>query len=179
METQQNLTAEQAAMLQVWQQHLFAELVQKDPEGALSTMVEDPYVLMVPTGLGGFGRDGVRAFYEERFIPDMPADIQSTAISQVIGHERLVDESLFTFTHDREMKWLLPGVPGTGRQVRFSVVSIVLFRDGKIASEHLHFDHASLLLQLGLLKDPGNLSIGGTRAADKLLATMSSASSRS
>ena len=172
METNQELTAAQTELLQIWQQHQYAEFVLKDVDGALATMVDEPYVLMVPTGVGGFGRDGVREFYAERFIPGMPADIQPTPISQVIGHDRIVDESIFTFTHDRDMAWLLPGVPATGRKVQIAVVGIIEFRDGLIANEHLHFDHASLLLQLGLITDPGNLSIGGDAAAAKLLSTL-------
>lgn len=156
-------------MLQTWQMHQYAEFVEKDAAAALTTMVDDPYVLMVPTGIGGFGPDGVLEFYSERFIPGMPADIQPTAISQVIGHDRIVDESVFTFTHDREMSWLLPGVEATGRPVQIAVVGIIHFRDGKIANEHLHYDHAGLLAQLGLIGDADRLAINGERSMEKLL----------
>lgn len=163
------LTPAQQQMLQVWQQHQYAEFVLKDVDGALATMVEDPYVLMVPTGLGGSGRDGVRSFYAERFIPHLPTDIAPAPVSQVIGHDRIVDESVFTFTHDCEMAWLLPGVAATGRKVQISVVGVVQFRDGKVANEHLHYDHAGLLAQLGLIEDDPRLAIGGAAAARKLL----------
>ena len=42
------------------------------------------------------------------------------------------------------------------------------FQDGKIASERIHWDQASALVQLGLL-DPVKLPVAGVAAARKVL----------
>jgi carboxymethylenebutenolidase len=48
------------------------------------------------------------------------------------------------------------------------MVVIVHFRDGKLAHEHLYWDQASVLVQLGLL-DPAGLPVAGAETAQKLL----------
>jgi len=63
---------------------------------------------------------------------------------------------------------MLPGVPPTGRQVEIPLVAIVHFRDGKLAHEHIYWDQASVLVQLGLL-DPANLPVSGVESARKVL----------
>lgn len=57
------------------------------------------------------------------------------------------------FKHSQPMPWILPGVPATNQQVEVIVVSIVCVRGGKLYSEHVYWDQASVLLQVGLL-DP-------------------------
>ena len=47
-------------------------------------------------------------------------------------------------------------------------VVIVTFEEGKIHHEHIHWDQASALVQLGLL-DPANLPVSGAEAARKAL----------
>ena len=63
---------------------------------------------------------------------------------------------------------MLPGVPPTGKRVEVAVVAIVQFKDGKIASERIYWDHASVLVQLGLL-NPGTLPVAGVESARKVL----------
>jgi carboxymethylenebutenolidase len=70
------------------------------------------------------------------------------------------------FTHDRVIDYLLPGVPPTGRQVEIAAVVVVHFRDGKLASEHIYWDQASVLVQIGKL-DPTGLPIPGVEVARK------------
>ena len=77
-------------------------------------------------------------------------------ISRTIGNEQVVDEMVFKFTHTIAMNWMLPGIPPTGKRVEFPLVAIVHFRQGKLAHEHIYWDQASVLVQLGLL-DAGNL----------------------
>jgi len=73
-----------------------------------------------------------------------------------------------SFTHDVEIDWMLPGVPPTGRHVEIPVVAIVNFRGEKLYHEHIYWDQASVLVQIGLL-DPGGLPVAGVEVAKKLL----------
>jgi carboxymethylenebutenolidase len=169
-ESYANLTPSQQAMLDLWQQHMLAEFVTKNVEEALATMTEDAHVLLVPPLTGGFGKSEVRKFYSESFIPQVPQDFEATMISQTIGQDRLVEEAVGSFTHTIAMDWILPGVPPTGKRVEIASVAIIQFRDGKISHEHLYWDQASALAQLGLL-DAEPLPVAGALGARKLLET--------
>ncbi len=162
------LTPQQQHLLDGWQQHTYAEFVSKNVEDALATMTDDAYVLMVPVLTGGVGKDAVRDFYANYFIPQVPPDLQPTPISQTIGQDRIVEEAVVSFTHSLAMDWMLPGIAPTGKRIQMVVVSIIQFRDGKIAHEHLYWDHASVLVQLGLL-DAATPSVVGAEAARTLL----------
>src|SRR5437660_5625831 len=70
--------------------------------------------------------------------------------------------------HTIEMDWMLPGIPPTGRRVEVALVVIVRFRDSKLAHEHIYWDQASVLVQLGLL-DPEKLPVAGVESARKVL----------
>ena len=155
-------------LLEVWEQHNHSEWVMKDARGALATMSDNPHVLMVPIAIGGRGRDGVYNYYHNYFLAQLPADIRPVPIAQVVGKDMLVEEAVFQFTHDQVMDWLIPGVPPTGKHVEVGVVAVVRFEDGKIASEHLYWDHASLLAQVGAL-DPAKVPVKGVESAHTLL----------
>src|SRR5215813_6627023 len=99
-------------MSAAWQQHCAAEFVLKDPDAALATMTENPYVLCVPSGRGGVGRAAVRAFYAE-FVPSVPPDFELTSLSKVFGRDHLVEEFVVRFTHTVAMDWLFPDVAPT------------------------------------------------------------------
>jgi carboxymethylenebutenolidase len=66
------------------------------------------------------------------------------------------------------MDWLLPGIPPTGRRVEIPIVVVVQFREGKIVSEHIYWDQASVLVQVGLI-DPEELPVSGAESARKVL----------
>jgi carboxymethylenebutenolidase len=163
-----NLTPAQQALLDVWQQHILAEFVTKNVQDALDTVTEDAYVNNVPLLLGGPGKEGVREFYAKYFVAQMPPDMESSLISRTIGEERIVEESVFRFTHSLVMDWLLPGVPPTGKRIEVAVVGIIQFREGKIAHEHLYWDQASVLVQLGMV-DEHTLPVAGVESARRLL----------
>ncbi len=161
-------TPAQQALLETWQRHTYAEFVAKDVEGALATMTEDTHVLLVPAGTGGAGKDAVRTFYRDSFIPQVPADLVAQLISQTIDGERLVEEAVVGFTHSLAMEWMLPGIAPTGRRVELALVSIIGFRDGRIAYEHLYWDQASVLAQLGKLESR-TPAVAGAEGARRLL----------
>jgi carboxymethylenebutenolidase len=152
----------------LWERHLSFEFDRHDPEGTMTTMTADPVNMNVPVMSGGVGREGVLRYYREQFLGQMPADCHVVPVSRTVGSDRVVDEHLLCFTHDRVMDAMLPGVPPTGRYVELSVVVIVHFRGDKVAGEHIHWDQASLLVQVGLL-DPTGLPVGGRDNARKLL----------
>jgi carboxymethylenebutenolidase len=151
----------------LWEEHTNHEFSTRDTESTLATMVEDAYVNHVPVLTGGAGKDALRHFYSVDFIPAMPPDTKLTPISRTVGKEQLVDEMIFSFTHTQEMPWMLPGVPPTNRFVEVALVAIVRFRDGKLAHEHIYWDQASVLKQIGLLTDPG-LPVFGAESAHKV-----------
>lgn len=161
------LTPEQQRLNDLWEEHIRDEFVTRDTEATLDTMVPDSYVNHVPVMTGGVGRDALRAFYSRLFIPRMPGDAEIVPVSRTIGTDRLVDEMVFRFTHTLEMEWMLPGVAPTGKRVEIPLVVIVHFRDGKLAHEHIYWDQASVLKQIGLLTD-ATLPVFGAETARKV-----------
>src|SRR5580700_6002445 len=157
-----------ADLARLWEEHTDHEFSTRDTEATLATMVEDAYVNHVPVLTGGAGKSALRIFYSLDFIPRMPPDTKLTPISRTVGEDQLVDEMIFSFTHTREMPWMLPGIPPTGRYVEVALVVIVRFRDGKLAHEHIYWDQASVLVQLGLL-DSDKLPVAGVESARKVL----------
>ena len=134
-----------------WDQHLATEFAAKSPEQALATMTAEPYVNEVALMIGARGRDEVREFYANHFLSQIPPDMEMVAVSRTIGQGRVVDELIMRFTHSIRMDWLLPGIPPTGKRVEVPFVVIVQFEGDKVAHEHLYWDQASVLVQVGLL----------------------------
>ena len=157
-----------ANLSQLWEEHTAHEFSTRDTERTLETMVDDAYVNHVPVMTGGRGKAELRSFYSTDFIPKMPPDTKLTPVSRTVGEDQLVDEIIFSFTHTEEMPWMLPGVAPTNRPVQVPLVVIVKFRDGKLAHEHIYWDQASVLKQIGLLNDP-KLPVFGAETAQKVL----------
>jgi carboxymethylenebutenolidase len=162
------LSAGQQALSDIWDEHVRDEFATKDATGTLNTMVPDAYVNHIPVLTGGVGRVQLQEFYSKHFIPQIPADTEIVPISRTIGSERLVDEIIVRFTHDIEMDWMLPGIAPTGKRVEVATVAVITFRDGKLFSEHIYWDQASVLVQLGLL-DSAKLPVAGVETARKLI----------
>jgi carboxymethylenebutenolidase len=162
------LAAAQQTLSSKWDDHVKFEFATRNTDDTLETMVADAYVNHVPVMTGGVGHDELREFYSQRFIPQMPADTSMTPVSRTIGTERIVDEMVFEFTHTSKMDWMLPGVEPTGKHVRVALVVIIHFRDGKLAHEHIYWDQASVLAQLGLI-DAEKLPVAGVESAEKVL----------
>lgn len=152
----------------LWEEHTKYEFETQNTEDTLATMVEDAYVNHIPTLTGGVGREQLRQFYSTHFIPQMPPDTELVPVSRTVGEDQLVDEMVFKFTHTIEMDWMLPGIAPTGRPVEVPLVAIVHFREGKLAHEHIYWDQASVLVQIGLL-DPQTLPVAGVETAQKAL----------
>jgi carboxymethylenebutenolidase len=151
-----------------WDEHVKYEFATRHTEDTLQTMVPDAYVNHVPVMTGGVGHDQLREFYSQRFIPQMPPDTSMTPVSRTIGLDRVVDEMVFEFTHTIKMDWMLPGVEPTNKHVKIPLIVVVHFRDGKLAHEHIYWDQASVLAQLGLI-DANVLPVAGVETAEKVL----------
>ncbi len=152
----------------VFDTHVADEFEAKDLDATMGTMVEEPYVTHVPTLAGGVGAEEVRRFYGAHFIGTWPDDVAITQVSRTVGADRVVDELIMNFTHDRVMDTFLPGLAPTGRAVRLPVVVVMGFEGDKVAYEHIYWDQASLLVQVGAL-DPGDLPVSGVEQAEKVL----------
>jgi len=162
------LGPDQQFLNDLWDEHVRDEFVTHDTAATLDTMVPDAYVNHIPVLTGGVGREQLGEFYSRHFIPRMPPDTTILPVSRTIGTDRLVDEMIFRFTHTIEMDWMLPGIPPTGKRVEVPLVAVVHFRGGKLAHEHIYWDQASVLVQLGVL-DPETLPVAGAASAAKVL----------
>jgi carboxymethylenebutenolidase len=155
-------------MIELFQQHVNAELA-GDLDTTMATMSDNPHLNHVPTMAGGVGRDGVRAFYRDHLVGKFfPPDVKMTSVSQTVGENQIVEELVISFTHTAAIDWLLPGVAPTGKPVEMAVAVVVGFKDGKISHEHIYWDQAGVLVQVGLI-DAKGLPVSGAESARKVL----------
>jgi len=152
----------------LWDKHCEYEFGLRDVDRTMGTMVAEPYVNHIPTLTGGVGYRELHRFYKHHFVDANPDDTKLVPISRTIGADRVVDEMLFSFTHDREIDWILPGVKPTGRHVEVPLLAVICFRGDKLYNEHIYWDQASVLVQVGLL-DPKLYPVSGREQAAKLL----------
>ncbi|PPJ59698.1 hypothetical protein CBER1_09032 [Cercospora berteroae] len=152
----------------------------KRVEEVAKMLVPDSYMNCVPTMTGGIGQQDLFIFYRDYFIPKNPPSLSIRLVSRTIGTDQVVDEMILSFKHTQEVPWLLPSVKATNKVVHIAVVSIVALRGGRLVHEHLYWDQASVLVQVGLL-DPKlvpksfqsqglkRLPVSGSEAAAKVL----------
>jgi carboxymethylenebutenolidase len=137
-------------MEDIWAEHLAGEFTDKDVEATLATMVDDASVNHVPVNTGGRGKDELRTFYRDVFIPSWPDDLQMSPLNRVVGNGQLVDELYLEFTHSKRMDWFLPGVAPTNKKVKIHMVVVVQFQGAKLSRERIYWDQATVLRQVGL-----------------------------
>jgi len=154
-------------MIDLFEKHVGAEM-SGDLETTMATMSDNPHLNHVPTMAGGVGRDRVRAFYRDHLVGKFfPPDVEMTPVSRTVGDSSIVEELFITFTHTTAIDWLLPDVSPTGKAVAMAVAVVVGFKDGKISHEHIYWDQAGVLVQVGLL-DPKGLPVTGAESARKV-----------
>jgi len=162
------LSPNKQALVDAFEKHVNAEL-NRDLDITLATMNDDPHLNNIPTLIGGIGLEGVRKFYSQ-FVPHgtfFTPDTEMVPISRTIDDNRLVDEIIFKCTHTSEIGWMLPNIPPTGKRIEVPLIVIVGFDKGKVQYEHIHWDQASVLVQIGLL-DPTGLPVVGIEGAQKM-----------
>jgi len=152
----------------LWDKHCEYEFGTRNVDDTMSTMVAEPYVNHIPTMTGGVGYKNLHAFYSNHFVNSNPPDTSLVPISRTIGATQVVDEMLFCFTHTTEIPWMLPGVAPTGKRVEIPLLAVIKFRGDKLYHEHIYWDQASVLVQVGLL-DAKLLPVAGVETARKLL----------
>ena len=151
----------------IFDKHIEFEFDKEDVDATMTTMTEDPYVHHIPTLAGGVGYNGVYNFYTNHFVGKMPKDWKITNVSRTVGKDQVVDELIISFTHDREIDYLLPGITPTGKYVEIPHVVIMKFKNNKISHEHIYWEQASVLVQIGLLDSDG-LPVTGIQQTNKL-----------
>ena len=155
------------ALIEVWDAHTAAEFELKDADAAIATMTDHPVLIHVPVNTGATGREELRKFYREIFIPQMPPDAELQLLTRSVGQNRIIDEFILRFTHTVRMEWFAPGIDATGRRLAVPHVGIIAFENGKISSEHIYWDQATVLMQMGLLSK--SLPVLGDTQCDRLL----------
>jgi carboxymethylenebutenolidase len=162
------LSQKQQQMVALFEKHVGAEL-EGDIETTMATMSAAPHLNHVPTMAGGVGRSAVRDFYRDHLVGRFfPPDVKMTSVSRTVGQDQVVDELFISFTHTTVIDWLLPGVAPTGKAVEMAVAVIVGFQDDRISHEHIYWDQAGVLVQVGLL-NPAGLPVTGADSARKVL----------
>jgi carboxymethylenebutenolidase len=154
-------------LVELWEEHCRWEFEKRDANATMATMVPQPYVNHVPTMTGGVGYKQLKRFYTYHFIPVNPPDFALTLISRTVGADTLVDEFIVKFTHTTEIDWMLPGISPTGRKVEVPTVAVIRFEGEKLVHEHIYWDQATVLVQIGLL-DPRGLPVAGVETARKV-----------
>jgi carboxymethylenebutenolidase len=155
-------------LAELWEEHCRCEFETRDASATMATMVPEPYVNHIPTMTGGVGHQQLKRFYAHHFIPVNPPDFRLIPVSRTVGSDSIVDEFILHFTHTTVIDWLLPGVLPTGRAVEIPMVAIVNFEGDKVAHEHIYWDQASVLVQIGLL-EPKGLPVAGAETAHKVI----------
>ena len=155
-------------LVTLWETHCRYEFETRDVDATMATMVAEPYVNHIPTMAGGVGHDALKRFYADHFIGANPPDFTMVPVSRTVGTDRVVDEFVLRFTHTTPIDWMLPGVAPTGRPVEIPMVAIVQFQGDKLVHEHIYWDQASVLAQVGLL-DSNRLPVTGAEQAQKVI----------
>ncbi|GJE85706.1 NTF2-like protein [Phanerochaete sordida] len=154
----------------LWEMHTYYEFAERDASKTMSTMVATPYVNHIPTMTGGLGHDELARFYKYHFTKEnvTPPDTELITISRTVGADRIIDEMIFKCTHTTEIDYFLPGVAPTGKPLEIALVGVVAFRGDKLTFEHIYWDQASALVQLGLLSTK-ELPVAGVEVARKVV----------
>src|ERR1700677_1136904 len=134
----------------LWDEHTDALLARRDVTASLATMAPVPSVQHIPAMTGAAGREGLQRFYAEDFLPHLPADLLRARISRTVDRFRLVDELTVSFTHDRALPWLLPGVTPVFRRAEVLAIAVVAFERRRVRSVRVLWDHGALTAQLGI-----------------------------
>ncbi|KAF4536888.1 hypothetical protein BFW01_g4228 [Lasiodiplodia theobromae] len=137
----------------IWNEHCLYEFGERAVAKTMGTMVQEPYVNHIPTITGGIGRERLTTFYRNHFVHSNPPDTSLELVSRTVGIDRVIDEFVFKCTHDRTVDWLVPGVPPTNKPLEVPFTSVVNIRGDRLYHEHIAWDQATLLRQLGLLPE--------------------------
>lgn len=139
-------------MKRLQDEHVAAE-TRKDLAGAVAGYLEDCYYQNVPLGFRIQGRERVAAYYRRTWdaLPDGEVAVEGEAF----GNDVAVHWGTFRST----FRGTLLGAGSATRRLEFPVISVLTFRDGKIRSESLVFDLATMCEQIGVSLDEARRAI--------------------
>jgi len=152
----------------LFEQHVHHEFETRDVDATMATMIDEPYVNHVATLAGGVGHDMLKRFYKYHFVEQNSRERSSVTVSQTLGPDRIVLETVVRFRHDQVLDRIFPGIAPTNRVVEIPILLFVRFRGDKVCHEHVYWDQGSALAQIGAL-DATGLPIAGPEAARKVL----------
>jgi len=118
---------------------------------------------------GGFGNAGRKEFYQDKLVGEIfstgygdDASLPDCGRDTDCGR---ISDSLLSHSSNRFQPALRPP---TRKCVEMAVAVIVGFKDGKISHEHIYWNQACLLVQIGLI-DPRGLAVTGVESILKVL----------
>ena len=155
-------------LVALFEAHVRHEFETRDVDATMATMIDEPYVNHVPTLAGGVGHDMLKRFYKYHFVDQNSRERSSTPVSETIGPDRIVLETVVRFRHDQVLDRYFPGIEPTGKIVEIPTLLLVRFRGDRVCHEHIYWDQASALKQIGAL-DADGLPVASTEAAAKVL----------
>lgn len=108
--------------------------------------------LIAPGGMELKGIDAIRRFTEGWFqgFPDS----KLRADRFVETGDTIVEEGVFTGTHNGVFPTPMGDIPPTGKRVEGRFADVFVIRNGKVIADHLFFDRMELMEQLGLAPAP-------------------------
>jgi predicted ester cyclase len=115
--------------------------------------------LVIPGGATLRGHEQLRQ-YTEALWAAFPDGAFSFA-GRVVAGDAAGVELVFTGTHTGPLATPTGVIPPTGKRITLHSASILRFRDGLIASEHVYMDQLEFMTQLGLM--PPASGAGGDR----------------
>lgn len=78
-------------------------------------------------------------------------DVKVTVVNQIVADPYVVTEGIFAGTHTGTLRTPQGDVPPTGNQIKLRYVTVQRVEKDKVASEHVYFDQAEFMTQLGLM----------------------------
>jgi len=146
--TSQESSVDLEARLKLVDEHVQAE-VDRDLEAIMRTWGESPWFDDVAWEEQSYGRDQIRAHYDEllKSFPDLDIEVKDRHVTDRV----VILEVIVSGTHLGPWRDL----PALGRKMASRVCAIYAFDDkGMLQLERTYYDKAKVLEQLGIYKDP-------------------------
>ncbi|TPX60930.1 hypothetical protein PhCBS80983_g01433 [Powellomyces hirtus] len=150
--------AENSNLVAAWQ--AYKRTRGAPPKAVPSRFDSECVISYVPTGVIFRGHREIEMLLDQ--MRNTYFYIESTEVlSTIFGKSEVVEESLLTIRHERPIEYLLPGIKDTGRVLTCAMCTVSTFRDDKLLSQRVYWDHASMLRQAGILPQSVRGRTGG------------------
>jgi predicted ester cyclase len=118
---------------------------------ALIATFHHPRYEIVPTGEVHDGEAAVRAYHAENFAGMSDFSVRPVRVFHT--EDAIIEEARVGGTHDGTYH----GLPPTGRKLELDVLGIYLFEEDRLVCERVYYDQLSVLMGLGVARDPDSL----------------------